>query len=240
MKIMKTTLSVLFAALLVLAAAPGAYAEEKVPDAEVIGPATGPNCDVEGYKVERQQFPTPVPIPDNFPPGVTVGPIFLAEDGDIIVDTIIDLRLAHTWVGDIVALVGYDPDCDGPASFIVAELLCRPRGTTAASPAPCGTGTGFGCSGDFAAANLLLFSDEGVGKVADGICPDPVAPGCYKPNTALDIFRGLRKGGCWYLNVSDWAGADIGAIYEWSVHLRNQRPVPTLPTTMGQIKNTYR
>ncbi|MGH7724137.1 MAG: hypothetical protein ACREOU_01785 [Candidatus Eiseniibacteriota bacterium] len=240
MKIMKTTLCFLFAALVVVAVAPSAFAETKVPNDIPVGPETGPNCDVEGYKVERQVFPTPVPIPDAVPAGVVVGPIFLPEDGDIIVDTIIDLRMSHTWIGDIIAAVGYDPDCDGPAGFIVADLLCRPRGTSASSPPPCGTVAGFGCSADLLAANTLLYSDEALAKPADGVCVNPIAPGCYKPSTALEVFRGLRKGGCWYLAVADNAGADTGAIYEWSVHVRNQRPVPAVPATMGKIKSIYR
>lgn len=239
MKLWKNVLLLSFAALLVACIAPAGFAQVKSSPPEVT-PEVGPNCDVVGYKVERQIFPTPVPIPDADGGGVVVGPIVFPEDGDIIVDTIIDLRMSHTWIGDLYVQVGYDPDCDGPAPIIVSTLLCRQPGAPGPRPAPCGTGAGFGCSGDLSPNNTLLYSDEALAQLAETTCPNPAPPGCYKPFEPLDVFRGLRKGGCFYLGVADLAAADIGLIYEWSVHVRNQRPVPTVPVTMGQIKSIYR
>jgi len=240
MRALRTT--VFAAACLALLTGP-AFAD-KIAD-EIPDESAGPNCDVTGYKTERQIFSTPVPIPDNVAAGVTVGPIFMPPDGDIINDVVLELKATHTWLGDLILTLSYDPDCDGPAAAIPARVLCRQRGTNAASPPPCGTATGtFGCSADFVAANTYSFSDDAAAPMAEGACGNPVATGCYKQTSnggqAFSIWRGLPKGGCWSMNISDNAGADTGAIQQWAVHVRNQRPVPAEVASWGQVKGIYR
>jgi hypothetical protein len=209
-------------------------------------PAAGPNCDVTGYKTERIVYPTPVPIPDNAAAGVLLGPIFMPPDGDIVNDVVLEVDWAHTWAGDLIVDLIYDPDCTGPAAGIPSRVLCRARGTQTAARAPCGTSTtNFGCSGDLSANNLYMFSDEALNSFAVGAsCATTVPSGCYKQSDqgggTFSIWRGLPKGGCWYLNVSDNAGADLGSVYGWAVYVRNQRPVPVADRSWGAVKNIYR
>lgn len=219
-----------------------AHAQSK-PSNET-GPEAGPNCDITGYKSFELvgTFPIPDASVDGEPGSVTIGPIITPPDGDIINDVVIDLRAAHTYVGDLIATVSYDPDCGGPLAPVSARFLCRQKGTNATPPAPCGPGALFGASSDLLCANQLLFSDEAVLEVANGVNPATVAPGCYKPTAggAFAIFRGLPKGGCWYLTISDNENLDSGAICQFSVHLRNQHPVPAIPASWGGVKNIYR
>ena len=225
------------AACWAVTAAPAFAQTSKIP-AET-SPEAGPNCDITGYK--SFEITGQFQIPDGDPTGVTIGPILTPADGDIINDVIIDLRAQHTWIGDLIAVVTYDPDCDGPLAAVSTRILCRQRGTSAAAPGPCGTGTGFGCSGDLTCGGQLLFSDEATAEVAVGTCPTAIPPGCYKPTGgSLSIFRGLLKGGCWYLTVSDNASDDVGQVCQFSVHLRNQRPTPANSATWGNVKNIYR
>lgn len=243
MKALRTAFLLLCAGF-VLASTP-AFAQKDdagVPDE----PAAGPNCDITGYKTERLVYPTPIPIPDNNAAGITLGPIFMPPDGDIVNDVVLELNAAHTWVGDIVMDLIYDPDCSGPAAGIPARVLCRARGSNASPPAPCGTGVGvFGCSGNLVATNPYFFSDEGVNPLGVGTgCTTNIAAGCYRQSDIggqrFDVWRGLPKGGCWYLVISDNAGADLGTVSGWAVYVRNQRPVSVENTSWGAVKNIYR
>lgn len=228
-------------AVLALSVAPLANAADiKVDEGgpDVAGPQLGPNCDLTGYKTEVQNFPTPVAVPDNNPAGVTIGPITVPNDGSKFLDVIVGLNWNHTWLGDIVAEVRYDAGCDG--STDAAELLmCRPGRTVS-----CGaTGTGVGCSSNFIAANTYNFSGDATASIPSTGCASAtnVAGGCYKPTGLgtdgnLDAFDQLFKGGCFYLFVSDNAGADLGTITSWQVHTLNERPVPTEVSSWSQIK----
>ena len=111
----------------------------------------------------------------------------------------------------------------------------------------CVGGTDFGCSANFGTSSAAtppcgsyFFSDA----VAAIVCPTTgfLANGCYKPSGVgaglLSVFDGLPKGGCWYLNVSDGAGADLGRICGWSVHLHNQT-IGVDPAAWGTVKTLY-
>lgn len=215
-------------ALLALTATAWAATKPQDPGESENGPLTGPNCDLTGYKSEQRSFPTPgLAVPDNNATGVTTPPIAFAPDGMLIDDVIVDLTMAHTWVGDLRVTLRYDALCDGTIDAS-ATVLCRPRGTGTTTPAPCGTGTGLGCSADLTAASTLLWSDDAVAPLAEGTCANPVPGGCYKPTAVggqpLSVFRGLPKNGCFTLFVSDHAGGDVGSIVSWSVHVRNRIP----------------
>src|SRR5688572_9434485 len=211
MKRVQATTLLLAAGLLVLSLSPNVYAQVKDGIDETT-PETGPNCDVTGYKTERQVFTDSVRVPDNNPVGVAVGPISFPDDGNIIRDTIIDLQMNHTWVGDLVVTVFYDPDCGGPLAPVSTRVLCRPRGTASGRPAPCGTTPTAGASGNLVCTNVYLFSDEGLSRISDGTNPANIAGGCYRGDESLAVFNNLRKGGCWTMNVADRAGADLGTI----------------------------
>jgi hypothetical protein len=236
----------LFTAL-VLIAVP-AFAQEAKDSKETDGPAAGPNCDVAGYKSERVTFDPPFPIVDNTDTDALVGSgLFMPADGDIINDVILEITWNHTWVGDIILTLGYDADCTGPLPEVATRVLCRPRGTNASGPVPCGVGpTTIGCGSNIGtSANLpatYFFSDEAPGPIAEGVCPTLTPAGCYKPATggAFADFRGLYKGGCWRLRIADWAAGDVGTIVSWAVHVRNQHPVPVTAASWGLVKSVYR
>jgi hypothetical protein len=229
-----------------VATAGTAKVEDNLPALQLIGP----NCDVLGYKFERREFAPPLAIPDDDPGGITTPPIVLPADGDIVNDVVIDLQMNHTWIGDLIATVTYDPDCTGPLPAVSATILCRPdaSGAAASTPDPCGDDIGgVGCASNLSCNNAYLFSDDALNSLGIGaFCGTSatVLPGgCYKPGlggTPLSVFRGLPKGGCWTLHISDNAFLDTGALCSWSVHVRNQRPVPTIDASWGSVKNIYR
>ena len=227
MKLVQNGMFLLCGALL-----PSAAIAEEVKQANDT-PAFGivANCNLTGYE-SLSQIGLSVAVPDNNATGVTLGPITLPPGGQIS-DVVVGLNMTHTWVGDLRVIVSYDETCDGPIDA-QAVLLCRPRGTGADTPAPCGVGTGFGCSGDLTTTSALLWDDSAAALIAEGTCPTVIAAGCYRPSSVgggqLSIFEGMRKDGCWYLKVSDNAGGDLGTIQSWSVHvLSNSCACPALP-----------
>jgi hypothetical protein len=221
---------------------------------EVGGPPVilvGPDCDITAYKGEERQFSPPLVIPDADPAGVSTPPIIIPPDGDNIDDVIIKVRASHTWIGDLIIVVSYYPDCNPAVPPVSAVLLCRPdvSGDPAQTPVPCGSNAnGLGCASNLDCNNTYSFSDEaiaslGVGTYCGATSSTVLPTGCYKPSvggTPLSVFRGLRKGGCWTLTVSDNASIDTGALCGWSVFLRNQHPTPTLGASWGQMKGMYR
>ncbi len=218
------------------------------------GPAVvliGPDCDITGYKGEQRQFVPPLAIPDASPAGITTPLILIPADGDVIDDVIITMNASHTWVGDLIVTVNYDEDCAGPGGPISAVLLCRPdaSGDPSQTPPPCGTSAAaLGCSSNLDCNNTYSFGDAAVASLGVGAFCGPTSAtvlpgGCYKPGaggTPLAIFRGLAKGGCWTLTVSDNAALDTGVLCSWAVFLRNQHPVPAQSSSWGQVKNLYR
>lgn len=195
---------------------------------------TNANCDLQGYKMEMQEFPTPVPIPDGDPNGVIVGPIIVPDDGSIIADVVIDLLVSHTWLGDLIAQVGYDATCDGSVD-VFNTIIARPG----VSP----TST-FGCSSNLLCANTYLFDDTGVSLPTTPCTSSVNIPGgCYRPtgtgSSPLSVFDNLRKGGCWYLFMSDNAAADTGTICKWSVHILNQPPIGVESASWGNVKALF-
>ena len=68
-------------------------------------------CPLDGYKgffhVET------VNVPDGDPGGVTIGPLLIDDDGRVIDDTVLDVEIDQTWMGDLRIHLYYDIDCDG-------------------------------------------------------------------------------------------------------------------------------
>ncbi len=218
----------------------------KVAGPESSAELANPTCDQNGYKVESQIFSAPVNIADNGQAFAVIGTIPTPNDGDVLLDVMVEATMAHTWVGDLIMKVDYVL-CGSSTPLASATLLCRPRGTNALVPAPCGTGTGFGASGNLGAAGTApsghvpyIFSSDAPAQISDGVNPATVPTGCYKSNTPLAVFAGLPKGGCFVLSAGDWAGGDLGYVTAWRVLMTNDRPVPTASRTWGQIKTSYR
>lgn len=238
-----------FAALAVLAMANVSRAADDVKPPEdgnavsIPGPYTGPNCDITGYKSETINYATaPVAIPDNTAAGVLLGPMNTPLDGTRILDTILSVNMAHTWLGDIKMTLSYDVDCDGTPEAST-NVLWRP-GNTTCQP------TGVGCSSNLITANTYSFSDEAAGVLNPGTCTSTVnlAGGCYKPSGptgagcvgSMSAFNGYLKGGCFRLFISDNASLDTGNISTWTVHTLNEVIVPVESATWGTVKALYR
>jgi len=210
---------------------------------DITGPNSGPNCDLSNYKSSYRVLTPPLAIPDNNPAGVVVGYIDQPADGTIFDDVILDVQMSHTWIGDLIMTLDYFQDCAAAVPIASTRVLCRQRGTNASAPVPCGSdASGFGCSGDLSCNNTYYFSDDAVAPMAEGTCATAIASGCYKPasGNSMAVFRGLAKGGCFRLSVSDNASADIGTVCSWSIHTRNTGPVEALTSSWGKLKAIYR
>jgi len=239
MKLVRYGMALLCSALLASAAM---AEEEKIGSAPGDDLGTLVDCDLSQYKSEAVTFPAPVAIPDAAAAGVTVGPLILPAPG-VIDDVIIDINFAHSWIGDIIATVGYDVTCDGTVD-VTSTLLCR------VGRATCVGGTGFGCSSNFGTNSTstpgcaaYFFSDAVAAVVCPAATPGFLAAGCYKPTGVgaglLSVFDGLPKGGCWYLTVSDNAAADLGNICGWSVHIKNGTTIGVENTAWSTVKTLY-
>jgi hypothetical protein len=191
-------------------------------------------CPLGLYKGLKQDFVPPVPVPDNSPTGVTLGPIsFPPEPGVTITDVVIDLEMTHTWVGDLTVTVR-QVKLDG--STKEATLVSRP------GVSPSST---FGCSADMTVSpnHDKYFFGLGGGKPLGIPCVNPLPYGCYTSepgDVGLEIFRDQPKEGEWFIYLQDSAGGDVGTVYNWSVHLLNQGPVSIEPSTWTTVKALYR
>jgi hypothetical protein len=240
MKLVRYGMALLCSALLASAAV---AEEEKIGSpADDFGALV--DCDLTGYKSEVVTFPGPIAIPDNVVAGVTFGPVLIPADGALIDDVIIDINFGHSWMGDVIAVVGYDATCDGSVDAQTV-LLCR------VGRATCVGGTGFGCSSNFGTSASSTapgfapyhFSDAMAVMPCPAATPGFLAAGCYKPTGVgaglLSVFDNMVKGGCWYLNMSDNAGADLGSVAGWSVHIKNRGTVGVEPAAWGSVKTLY-
>jgi subtilisin-like proprotein convertase family protein len=199
------------------------------------------NCDLTGYKSAFRDFTPPVGIPDNTGQSVVVGPIVLPADTTLIGDVVIGIEMEHSRIGDLIVNVGYDPTGDG--SLVTATIVARPGRTDCASP-----GASLGCGADMVCDNTYRFDDSApqfFGETAPGACAatTPVPAGCYRPTgpcrSPLSVFEQYRKGGSWYLGVSDAATGDVGVICGWSVHIRNESIVGAAPASWSTFKKRY-
>lgn len=202
-------------------------------------------CDLTTFKPLGQVFPQPVAIPDHDPNGILFGPIqSTAHPGEFISAIVLEVKLQHTWVGDLRIRLDYDVTCDGTPDAS-ALVLCRPRGNMSVTPAPCGPGPGFGCSGDLTCQNTYRFDDASPTPLGIGASCSPTIPsGCYgtavEGGSPLGAFYGLPKLGCWTLTVIDATSGDIGALCEWTVWEDKEPPVGIEAAPWGRVKSLYR
>lgn len=187
-------------------------------------------CDVGQYK--SQKFEVNLPIPDVNPAGITAGPIVIPADGSTILDVVVDLGIAHTWAGDVTARLSYVL----PTGTTSVDLINRPG-----YPA-----TSFGCSGNLIGTTTekYYFGTGNLATLGESSCPTNIPLQCYRvapesPNGLLP-FRGLPKGGEWWLFVSDSASGDTGTLFNFSIHLLNEGPVSVESSSWGSVKSSYR
>lgn len=206
--------------------------------------APPPNdCGIANYKGDVQTFTTPVAIPDNNLAGILVGTIPTVNDGSRFLDVVVSLKMNHTWVGDLVATLTYDADCDGTPDAS-ARFICRP------GRAACDNtlGSPFGCSSNLSCTNTMYFSDAGnivmgVAGAGCGTSSTVLGSACYVGGTnaePLAVFDQFRKGGCFKLYVADHGSGDLGTVCEWGVWTLNEAAVPVEPTSWSKIKSLFR
>ncbi|MFN0151174.1 MAG: hypothetical protein ACKVU1_10780 [bacterium] len=208
-----------FSMLLVFACSALAFAQEtKSPEDLPIPDGGSVPCATADYK----QFTVNanLTIPDNIAAGVSSS-LTLTETGTIE-DVIVSVSANHSWVGDLVASLSLDSNCDGVVDAGPVRFLCRQNRTTG-----CFGTSGFGCSGNLVSTNAYEWSDAVAAEMGEPTCPSTIASGCYKPSAEgglLAAFDGLDKSGCWILNVSDNAGGDTGNVVSWTLSIKNAAP----------------
>ena len=210
----------------------------------------GTTCDVTGYKVTSSVLAPAFDIPDNLGGDSLVTTLTVPDDSTEFLDVIATVKLAHTFVGDLVLRLEYFGNCSSPTPVASVDLICRPRGTDTASPAPCGPdpasnnggGSNLGTSATNSAntPDLYSFADDAVTRIADGTNPPLIPAGCYLPSSGtLSAFSGLRKGGCFRLFAADYAPLDVGSIEELHVYSMNSQNVPAERVSWGSLKTMY-
>jgi len=150
-----------------------------------------------------------VAIPDNTgPTGGFVSVFIDVPNSGNIEDLNVDLIIAHTWQGDIVA------DLVAPGGQTVRLL---DRVGNGANP---GVGVGFSADnfGNPATGAKFILDDSAAAaydNTPNGTVASPGianVSGAWKPHSPLSAFNGLNKQGRWELRVSDWAGLDLGSV----------------------------
>ena len=157
-----------------------------------------------------------IAIPDDDPGGV---------DSDLVVSETapvtalsVSLRIAHTWVGDLVAVLTHvDTGTE-------AVLLDRP-GLPAAA---------VGCGSND--VDCVLADDAAL--LAEDQCEDeaPALRGRLRPAQPLAVFAGEPLAGTWRLHVADMATVDTGALEAWC--LEAEGLVPATPTHLPTAVTT--
>ncbi len=137
------------------------------------------------------------PIPDNNPIGVQ--DVINVPDSFTMADVDVDFVTDHTWVGDLIVTITH-----GATTVIIVDRPGVPAST-------------FGCSEN---GYDIVLDDEGTGGGIETLCsPLMVSPPNYVPQNPLSAFDGQNSAGAWTITVSDNAGADLGSIVQWSLHI---------------------
>lgn len=216
----------------------GALAEIDTDGTNTRPPQIDANCATTGYVSGGQIFVAPIPVPDNSPTGVTTGPITLANQDYLIADVIVSIMMGHTWVGDVIAMVGYDRDSNGSID-VATRVICRPGFEGGCFS----VGTSDGCEADL--AGTFTFEDFAAGILPTFCAPNQViGGGCFRPSGVgagpLSSFEGLPGGGRWTLTVSDNRAGNVGEISGWSVHVLSGAPVAVASAPWSLVKVLFR
>jgi hypothetical protein len=195
--------------------------------------ADGPGCLTEGYK--SYTLTSGAPIPDNTARGVVSGPLAIA-DAEGVIDAVVDVSISHTWVGDLSVELFYDDECNGFADDSAISLLCRQDLAGCTLVGGC-----CGCSSDLVTTNTYTFSSAGSGPIAEPCGASPVPAGCFTEavETVSRLGDVTAKEGCWYLVISDGAGADTGFLSDWTLYFLNDTGTATEAASWGSVKSLY-
>jgi len=150
------------------------------------------------YRFSRCSCPTA--IPDDDPAGVLIGPLSIPDDGRAIHDVVLEVEIFHPYGGDLSAWLFYDADNDGTydAETPVEFYLARP-----------GPGSPPMWSHPVDLEGVYLFRHEKEAAALDG----------WDAGTFM-TFRGLDRGGSFYLRVVDRGDGGVGTVQSWGVHIK--------------------
>jgi subtilisin-like proprotein convertase family protein len=203
----------------------------------VIGSCSQPvgpgSCPVDQYSVKTAVVNSPIPDNDPGNPLVTPPIQFDPKPGFLITDVVVDLKIEHTWVGDLVVTLKHT---SSGGEVKTVDLLNRPG-------VPPNT---FGCAGDLIPDSDYYFGTGAeLTPIGEGDCPTVVPPACYAvaPENAegLEIFRSQPvDDGSWELLVTDNAVGDDGYLHGWSLYILSNAPVSVNEASWGSIKARYR
>ncbi len=139
-------------------------------------------------------------IPDDDPAGLTA--TLTVDDAGVVGDVAaVVVSLDHTWVGDLVVTLTAP---DGTS----VTLMDRPG---VVDDICCGNGSDVSASLGLVFSDLIPVPAEAAG---DGGCA-AVGVDCgraFGPESSLSALAGVDVSGDWTLNISDNAGADVGAL----------------------------
>jgi len=164
-------------------------------------------------------LPSPLPIPDGAPLGVsdtiTIVDTATMKDLDVVLD------ITHTWVGDLVVTLTHEETGSS------AILIDRP-GVPAIS--------GFGCSG----ADIDVTLDDEASSPVEDECADtaPTLSGSFTPNEALTVFDAENIAGTWTLHLSDDSAADLGTLNGWALIASLNGLAPAVTPTKDPFGDT--
>ncbi|MEZ4932219.1 MAG: MopE-related protein [Saprospiraceae bacterium] len=139
-------------------------------------------------------------IPDNNLGGAT--DIINVPQSFQVTGLTIDVKITHTWVGDLKA------------------ILTAPDGTTSSL-----LFDKFGCGEN---DMDVTFDDNAILTAADfdNTCNvNPAISGTFQPIEPLAIFNGLNAQGDWKLTIIDNADQDVGTLDTWTIHFEGFIPI---------------
>ncbi len=176
----------------------------------------GSDCSGPGAGNPRLYVSDPnLPIPDGGGPADPATDMIDVVDSFTIGSVDVDLRIPHTWVGDLIVTITHNA-----TSVTIVDQSGVPA-------------SAFGCNSD----NYdVIIDDDGTGGPIEDLCgpsdtdPTPTSPPNYRPANSLSAFNGMNSAGPWTITVSDNAGFDTGTLEHWSLHIDEPGPSPCIPS----------
>jgi subtilisin-like proprotein convertase family protein len=146
-------------------------------------------------------------VPLSIPDGVSAGTsnTFIVADDVRIEDLNVDVRIDHTYIGDLqVELTHVDTGTTVPLIDQAGNPLC-------------------------AEENVSCTFDDQAARFVSSVCSthDPALGGGIAPSGLLGDFAGESLAGTWRLDVADLAAQDEGQLVSWCLRANSTAPVIT-------------
>jgi len=146
-------------------------------------------------------YAQPIAVPDGDEEGTLIGPLRIADDGASIRDVALELEISHPCPADLSVSLTYDRYDDG------TSLIETPIDLYLGRADNCGQPPAWAC--DLALTGTYWFRDD----------PEIDALSGWDAGS-LASFRGLAKGGSFYLRVVDAGPEDLGTVQRCAVYVR--------------------